>query len=140
MTSPLLFLFYYKSIETCQWEVLGQLENTETQERKREWKQPERCGEREPVSWPYCHQESQISHELAPHWVHSSIRRLIPGRHCRFVIVGPRVVVYRLSSSQVDGYTTVLSCGVRLSHDKQVRVGRLTTGIRQYSHLSCLLA
>ena len=44
--------------------------------------------------------------ELAPHWVHSSIRKLIPGRHCRFVIVGPRVVVYRLTDSwEVDDHT-----------------------------------
>ena len=58
----------------------------------------------------------------------------ILGRHCRFVIVGPRVVVYRLSSSQVDGYTTGWYRGVGLS---RVRVRRLTTGIRQYSDLSC---
>ena len=53
-----------------------------------------RCGERLSL---------RVSNEpeLAPHWVHSSIRKLIPGRHSRFVIVGPRVVVYRLSSSQV---------------------------------------
>ena len=71
----------------------GQLENMETWEQKRERK-PERCGEHEPVSWPYSRQESQISHELAPHWVHSSICKLIPGRHSCFVIVGPWVVVY----------------------------------------------
>ena len=68
-----------------------------------------RCGEREPISWPYSRQESQITHEQAPHWVHSSIRKLIPGRHSRFVIVEPRVVVYRLSSSQVDG-NWLLAC------------------------------
>ena len=38
-----------------------------------------RCGEREPISWPYSRQESQISHEQAPHWVHSSIRKLYQG-------------------------------------------------------------
>ena len=105
--------------------------------REQERKQPERCGEREPVSWSYSRQESQVSHELALHWVHSSIRELIPRRHCRFVIVGPRVVVYQLSNNQVDGYTTGWSYGVRLSHDKwvrvwvrvRVRVRRLTTGI-----------
>ena len=111
---------------------------------KRKWKQLEKCGEHEPVSWPYSHQESQISHELAPHWVHSSICKLIPGRHYRFIIVGPRVVVYRLSSSQVDGYTTGWSRGVRISHDKRVRVRRLTTGCIfvyfrwESSHLSCI--
>ena len=58
-----------------------------------------RSGEREPVSSPRVSDEP----ELAPHWVHSSIRKLIPRRHSHFVIVEPRVVVYRLSSSQVDG-------------------------------------
>ena len=46
----------------------GQLENTETQERKREQerkqkrerKQPERFGECEPVSWPYSRHKSQM--------------------------------------------------------------------------------
>lgn len=35
--------------------------------------------------------------ELAPHWVQSSIRKLLPGRCSCFVIVGPLVVVYRLT-------------------------------------------
>ena len=32
-----------------------------------------RCGEREPSAWLYSRQESQISHELAPHWVRSFV-------------------------------------------------------------------
>ena len=32
--------------------------------------------------------------------------------------------------------TTGLSRGARLSHERRVRVRKLTTGIRQYSHLS----
>ena len=47
----------------------GQLENTETRERKREWERKrktgteitKRSGEREPVSWPYSRQQSQMS-------------------------------------------------------------------------------
>ena len=69
---------------------------------ERERKPPESGGEREPVLCSYSRQEFQISHELALHWVHSSIRELIPRRHCRFVIVGPRVIVNRLSHNRVD--------------------------------------
>ena len=36
-----------------------------------------RRGKSEPGLQPYSCQESQISHELAPHWVHSSISKLI---------------------------------------------------------------
>ena len=74
--------------------MLGQLENTETRERKRERerKQPKDV---ENVASLIAILSPRVSDEpeLAPHWVHSSIRRLIPRSHSRFVIVEPRVVV-----------------------------------------------
>ena len=82
-----------------------------------------------PPTWP----GYEASHELAPHWVHSSIRKLIPGRHCCFVIVGPQVVVYRLSSSQVDSYTNTRSN--RHLHKKYQNFLELLMG-RNYASLT----
>ena len=46
---------------TGKYRNVGTETETGKRERKREQKQPERCGEREPVLWPYSRQESQIS-------------------------------------------------------------------------------
>ena len=53
----------------------------------------ERWGEPEPLLLPRVSDKP----ELAPHWVHSS--NLYQGDNSRFVIVGPGVVVYRLTDS-----------------------------------------
>ena len=81
--------------------VAGQLENTETRERKRERKRKQ-PKDLENVASLMAILSPRVSDEpeLAPHWVHPSIRKLIPGRHNLLVIVKPRVVVYRLTSSQ----------------------------------------
>ena len=97
--NDVLYIMYYYIVM-----LVGQLENTETRERKweqeqeRERKQPKDLENVSHILSPRVSDEP----ELAPHWVHSSIRKLIPRRHSCFVIVEPRVVVYRLSSSQVD--------------------------------------
>ena len=79
----------------------------------------------ENISQSRGHTFTKSSHELAPHWVHSSICKLIPGIHSRFIIVGPRVVVYWLSSSQVDGYTILAGLVASDSHT----INRLRLGL-----------
>ena len=72
-----------------------------------------RCGEPEPVLWPYSHQESQISLNQHHTWYILQWVNLKSGRHSLFIIVG-----LRLSSSQVDGHTRLASLTEPDSHVK----------------------
>ena len=67
-----------------------------------EMEKAKRCGEPVAILSPRISDKP----ELAPHWVHSSICKLILGRCSCFIIMGQQVVVYQLTdSSQADDHT-----------------------------------